>query len=396
VEADQDPARLQALQAIREQLALGTAAAKCHRCGCLQQTVEALAGTEAGQTELAESLDAARNVFVPTEYDCLGCPICFPAIAANLFSGAFPVEGDGMDLCPTEEPDERAGWPPRPGDFYVLRYQAPVAVCTLNSADLASRLNDRSPAGLAIVGTMHTENLGIERLIQNVVANPHIRFLILCGLDTEQAIGHLPGQSLTSLWENGVDDRGRIIGARGKRPILKNVSPEHIDVFRRQVRLVSLIGETDADAIAAAVGHHAAGEVEPFVGAPVAEPVVTVQAKLPDRLIMDPAGFFVVYPDSARQRLFLEHYTKAGVLDQIVEGTNPSALYATAVQLNLVTRLDHAAYLGQELARAACCLEAGTPYVQDRAPEVAAPDIEASASSCGCAPSTQCSPGGRS
>lgn len=393
---DQDADRLQALQAIREQLALGTAAAKCHRCGCLQQTVEALAGTEAGQTELAESLAAARNVFVPTEYDCLGCPICFPAIAANLFSGAFPVEGEGLDLCPTEEPDERAGWPPRPGDFYVLRYQAPVAVCTLNSADLAGRLHDLAPAGLGIVGTMHTENLGIERLIQNVVANPHIRFLLLCGLDTEQAIGHLPGQSLTSLWGNGVDERGRIIGARGKRPVLKNISTEHVEVFRRQVQLIPLIGETDAEVITAAVGHHAAVGVEPFLGALAAEPVVTIQAELPDRLVMDPAGFFVVYPDAARQRLFLEHYTKAGVLDRIVEGTDPSALYSTAVQLNLVTRLDHAAYLGQELARAACCLEAGTPYVQDRAPEVGSASSEANASSCGCAPLTPCSPGGRS
>ena len=56
-------------------------------------------------------------------------------------------------------------------------------------------LANRKPEGLAIVGTMHTENLGIERVIKNVLANPHIRFLLLCGEDTQQAVGHLPGQS---------------------------------------------------------------------------------------------------------------------------------------------------------------------------------------------------------
>ena len=50
-----------------------------------------------------------------------------------------------------------------------------------NTESLAASLANRKPDGLAIVGTMHTENLGIERLIKNVLANPHIRFLLLCG-----------------------------------------------------------------------------------------------------------------------------------------------------------------------------------------------------------------------
>jgi tetrahydromethanopterin S-methyltransferase subunit A len=55
---------------------------------------------------------------------------------------------------------------------------------------------------------MHTENLGIERVIRNVLANRSIRFLVLCGEDTQQAIGHLPGQSLASLFRGGLDERG--------------------------------------------------------------------------------------------------------------------------------------------------------------------------------------------
>ena len=201
---------------ISNQLVEAVGAPKCHKCGCLHKTVEALSGTEAGKNELAAILAQARSVFVPKEYDCLGCPVCYPAIAANAFVEANPDAGAGLDLCPTDEPDVRPGWPPLPGDFYVIRYGAPVAVCTLNSEALALSLANRKPDGLAIIGTMHTENLGIERVIKNVLANAHIRFLLLCGEDTQQAVGHLPGQSLQSLFRNGLDDRGRINGARGQ------------------------------------------------------------------------------------------------------------------------------------------------------------------------------------
>lgn len=168
-------------------------AAKCHKCGCLQQTVEALQVTQLGQGALAPALAAARAVFVPKKYDCLGCAVCYPAIAANAFVERFPEEGASLDLCPTEATDEREGWPPLPGDYRVVKFRSPVAVCALNSEELISQLAEAQPDGLAIVGTLRTENLGIERLIRNTLANPYIRVLALCGDDTRQAIGHLPG-----------------------------------------------------------------------------------------------------------------------------------------------------------------------------------------------------------
>jgi len=161
-----------AFHIITEQLKEAIAAPKCHKCGCLQQTVEALTGTEAGKGKLAPILTEARSVFVPKKYECLGCPVCYPAIAANAFVEAYPEVEAGLDLCPTEEPQERQGWPPLPGDYSVIRYGAPVAVCALNTEPLVKRFADSRPDGLAIVGTMHTENLGIERVIKNTLANP--------------------------------------------------------------------------------------------------------------------------------------------------------------------------------------------------------------------------------
>ena len=380
-----------ALHIITEQLEEAIGAPKCHKCGCLRQTVEALAGTEAGQGELVSILTKARAAFVPKKYDCLGCPVCYPAIAANAFVEAWPEAGAGLDLCPTEEPEERQGWPPLPGDYSVLRYSAPVAVCALNSEPLVKELVDRKPEGLAIVGTMHTENLGIERVIKNTVANPHIRFLLLCGEDTQQAVGHLPGQSFESLFRNGLDGNGRIIGARGKRPVLKNVSREEVEAFIQQVELVAMIGEGDAEQVAGQIQSCRERSPGAYPHPFIETPVPRIHVLGPKSLTLDRAGYFVVYPDARSGRLVLEHYTNQGVLNCVLEGTSAGALYGEAIERQFLTRLDHAAYLGRELARAERSLETGEPYVQDRAPDAIATDLPVS--SCGCKDS--CGSGGK-
>lgn len=381
-----------ALHVITQQLEEAISAPKCHKCGCLQQTVAALEDTEAGKRPLAPTLARARAVFAPKKYDCLGCAVCFPAIAANAFAEAFPEAGAGLDLCPTEAPEERNGWPPLPGDYAVIRHGAPVAVCTLNSEPLLKTLADRKPDGLAIVGAMRTENLGIERVIKNTLANPHIRFLLLCGEDTQQAVGHLPGQSFESLFGNGLDDRGRIIGAKGKRPALKNVSREEVQAFVQQVELVAMIGEEDTDAVAA--GILACSERNPGVypHALKAAPIERIQAPEPKRLTLDKAGYFVVYPDVRSKRLVVEHYSNQGVLNCVLEGASTGALYSEAIERQLLTLLDHAAYLGRELARAEASLRDGTPYVQDAAPGTLSEEAASAGgahNSCGCSSAAQ-------
>lgn len=383
-----------ALQIITDQIEEAIAAPKCHKCGCLQQTVEALAETEAGRVELAPILTQTRAVFLPKKYDCLGCPVCYPAIAANAFAEAYPEAGAGLDLCPTDEPEERAGWPPLPGDYRVLRFQAPVAVCTLNSDPLVEELAGTEAAELSIVGSLHTENLGIEHLIRNVLSNPHIRFLIICGEDTRQAIGHLPGQSLVSLMQHSVNEKMRIVGAKGKRPLLKNLSVEHIEAFRRQVELINVIGESNKEAILDLVLQTARRNPGPIGDQMPNTATIPIEpAHEPQRLVLDPQGYFVVYPDQAHNRLMLEHYTNQGVLDRVFEAKTPAALYATVIEKGLISRLDHAAYLGRELARAEESLRTGLPYVQDRAAgeitpvPTAAPPIKRS---CGCGPQEIC------
>jgi tetrahydromethanopterin S-methyltransferase subunit A len=121
-----------------------------------------------------------------------------------------------------------------------------VAVVTLACLDLPQKIIDRLPAGLAIAGKLETENIGIDKLVKNVTANPHLRYLVIAGIDS---VGHHSGQTLLALVENGVDPAGRVIGALGKRPVLKNVSPAEVEAFRRQIQVVDLIGCEDPERI---------------------------------------------------------------------------------------------------------------------------------------------------
>ena len=178
----------------------------------------------------------------------------------------------------------------------------------------------------------------------------------------------LTGSTPPPAQANGLDDKKRIIGAKGKRPFIKNVGAEHVRVFREQVELVTMIGEHGIGKIAEAVQNlHGCG-TPAFSGAVSDVAVETVRAKEPQFYKSDPAGFLVVYPNRQAKTLVVEHYTTNGVLGCVVEGKTPTAVYGEVVKRGLVSQFDHAAYLGRELATAERSLQTGEPYVQDRAP----------------------------
>jgi len=373
------------LAQIETELRAAMAAKKCWRCGCFQDTVDTLQGSAIIHAALTPLLEEAHTLFEPKRYDCLGCEICWPAVAQNLAAELDPAVAEGSH-CATEELEQREGWPPLPGDYQIVRFQAPVAVCVLNSDHLIKELSDTNTEGLSIVGSLHTENLGIEHLVRNTLANPHIRFLIICGEDTRKAIGHLPGQSLASLFRHGVNEKMGIIEAKGKRPLLKNLDVEHVEAFRQQIQLVECIGETDIPTLLNKISTSTANNPGPFAGAPkdiLSIPIEPVAA--PTKLTLDPAGYFVVYPDRRENQLVLEHYTNKGVLDRMFAARSPAALYITVINEKLISRLDHAAYLGRELARAEQALKTGENYVQDRAPgELEQANSQSSSTGCGC------------
>jgi len=374
-----------ALEEAVAQLREAVAAEKCWPCGCLHNGLAAIerAFPDARRSvELDAVVRAGRERLVKVRYDCLGCEVCYPALAINVLNRVGGERQVDVATCPTVEVEERKGWPPLPGTYTVLRYGAPVAVCSLTDETLAAALAEQADPGLAIVGTLQTENLGIERLILNVLANPNLRFLVVCGADSRQAIGHLPGQSLVALARSGIDKRAHIVGAPGKRPVLHNLSREAVGHFRRTVEVVDLVGRDQASLVLQTVRNCAArnpGSAPIFADANAVTPT---QGYLPERMVSDPAGYLVIYVDRPRRLLSLEHYSNNGGLDTVIEGKTAPELYIPAVDKGLVSRLNHAAYLGRELARAEQALASGEPFIQDAAPEN--PPGPPTSTACGC------------
>ena len=117
---------------------------------------------------------------------------------------------------------------------------------------------------------------------------------------------------------------------------MKNVSAEHVRAFLEQVQLVTMIGEQDISKIAGAVQEFHGCGVPAFSRAVTDVAVDTVLAKEPQFYKSDPAGFLVVYPNRQAKTLEVEHYTSAGVLDCVVEGKTPTAVYGEVVKRGLV------------------------------------------------------------
>lgn len=347
-------------------------AKRCWSCGCFQnflRTIDVNFPKKDRPEVLNELIDSGRKRLSEERYDCLGCELCYPPAILNVLELAGVIEVVDGGSCFSEKAEAREGWPPFAGAYHVLRYRAPVAICTLTNEKLALRLADEAGLPIAIIGTLQTENIGIERMIQNILSNPNIRFLILCGEDSRKAVGHLPGQSLVSLARSGIDEQAKIVGARGKRPALLNISREAVGHFRENVEVIDLIGESSSAAIlqkARSLTAQNLGPSQPFSSEWIIQPL---KGYLPKKMTLDPAGYFVIYVDEKRSLIIVEHYSNEGFLDVVIEGREAAELYVPAVEMGLLSRLDHACYLGRELARAEYALACGEPFTQDGAPE---------------------------
>ncbi|WP_292527307.1 tetrahydromethanopterin S-methyltransferase subunit MtrG, partial [Methanoculleus sp.] len=100
-----------------------------------------------------------------------------------------------------------------------------------------------------IAGSCKTENLGLEKIIANVISNPNIRFILCCGTEVK---GHLSGQSFMALHAGGVSG-GKIVGAQGAIPFIENLSDEAIKRFQDQVEMVNIMESEDMGTIKAKI-----------------------------------------------------------------------------------------------------------------------------------------------
>jgi len=138
-------------------------------------------------------------------------------------------------------------WPLITGEYETGNPENPVAVCSCGSHLKASEL---LAAGASLVGPCKTENIGIEKMVANIVSNPNIRYMIITGMEVK---GHITGQAIDSFLKDGIDKEGRIVGAKGAIPFIQNLSEESIERVKQQVQPVFMIDTEDMGIIKAKI-----------------------------------------------------------------------------------------------------------------------------------------------
>lgn len=134
-------------------------------------------------------------------------------------------------------------WPMASGDYVLGNEASPVAVLIVGRGAV------EVPRELyCIKGILKTENIGLERVIANIISNPGIRVLVMCG---KEEFGHFPGAAIHALMDNGVDEHRRIRSTRSAIPFLCDLPPEAIERFREQVEVVDVMDDSPAQEIAA-------------------------------------------------------------------------------------------------------------------------------------------------
>ena len=148
-------------------------------------------------------------------------------------------------------------YPPEEGRYLRGNDYSPVAVAVILNCDadkippeIEKLVRAGIESGAALAGTVQTENIGFEKIVCNIVANPNIRYLILAGPESE---GHLTGEAMKAMMQNGMDEKKRIIGTSSPHPFLFNLAMEMIDRFRKQVSFIDLQFEANPDVIRKAV-----------------------------------------------------------------------------------------------------------------------------------------------
>lgn len=125
--------------------------------------------------------------------------------------------------------------------------ESPVAVLTL-----ASDYTKLNVTGYAIIGSCFTENLGVQLVITNMLKSPTIRYLIMCGRESQ----HMAGEAFRALHENGVVRIGtynRIIGCKSPLPFIDDIPQWAVDEYQENIVLIDMMGVEDPKIIQAKI-----------------------------------------------------------------------------------------------------------------------------------------------
>lgn len=80
---------------------------------------------------------------------------------------------------------------------------------------------------------------------------------------------------------------------------------------------------------------------------------------------LDPKGYFLIRIDREKKLLEVGLCRKDNKVEVTIRGKRPQDIYFEVAKRELISKLDHAAYLGKELEKAYLALKYDLEYIQD-------------------------------
>ncbi len=140
--------------------------------------------------------------------------------------------------------DPHPDYPPEEGRYLRGNDKSPVAVIVILitdedkiSKDIEELVKAGVESGAALSGTVQTPNIGFEKIVCNIIANPNIRYVVLTG---PASPGHKTGEAFKDLIKKGVTEKKKIKDTNAMYATLYNLPIEWIERFRKQVTLIDL------------------------------------------------------------------------------------------------------------------------------------------------------------
>lgn len=127
-----------------------------------------------------------------------------------------------------------------------------VAICALwTKKELVAANLDLDK--VAVIGNLYSAKKGISFLIRNILANPKIRYLVVCGLDNSGS-----GQALVDFFQNGFQKNGKHFYweaiSEVENRIDAEISEKALQCFREGVKLLDLRQEKNFKKIKEIIG----------------------------------------------------------------------------------------------------------------------------------------------
>mgnify|MGYP001391628770 CR=1 FL=1 len=168
-----------------------------------------------------------------------------------------------------------------------------------------------------------------------------------------------------------IDEAAEYFSFDGEKAILKNSNEEegistlNVDVDSEQLSKIKLAAELcPVNAIRLS---NQEGQTIVSDEVKSEQELRSIKAEYDDlkEFVMDDKGYFLIRVNQESEEIEVAFCPELNKITVKITGKKPIEIYQTIIKEGLISRMDHAAYLGRELQKAFIALQKKIPYVQD-------------------------------